>query len=88
LGKPETATSLHSKEIIAIEEVINLVETKSTKIRPGWMEGRGGECSQKGPIKDIFAALAGSRNRIFSKKRNDADIYGQIPSREVLEKNI
>jgi hypothetical protein len=46
LSKPETATSLHSKEIIAVEEeVVDLVETESTKIRPGRMEGRGGECS-------------------------------------------
>jgi hypothetical protein len=46
-SKPETATSLHPKEIIAVEEeVVDLVETKSTKICPGRMEGKGGGCSQ------------------------------------------
>jgi hypothetical protein len=40
----------------------------------------------RGPIKDIFAAVACSRSRIFSKKRNDANIYGQTPSREILER--
>jgi hypothetical protein len=36
LSKPETATSLHSQKTITVEEeVVDLVETKSIKFRPG-----------------------------------------------------
>jgi hypothetical protein len=87
LSKPETATSLHPKEVIVVEEeVVDLVETKSTKSRPEGTGDRGRECSQRGPIKDIFAVVAHSRSGIFSKKRNDANIYEQTPSRKILER--
>jgi hypothetical protein len=80
LSKPETATSLHPKEVIVVEEeVVDLVETKGTKIHPGGTDGRDGGCSQRGPIKDIFAAVAHSGSGIFSKKRNDTNIYRQTP---------
>jgi hypothetical protein len=76
-----------SKETIAVEEeVVHLVETKSTKIRPGGTEGRGGGCSQGGPIKNIFSAAAHFKNKIFNKKKNDANIYRQTPSKKILEK--
>jgi hypothetical protein len=87
LSKPETATSLHPKEVIVVEEeVVEFVETESIKICPGGMDGRGGGCSQRGPIKDIFAAVVCFRNGIFSNKRNDAKIHEQTPSRKILEK--
>jgi hypothetical protein len=86
LSKPETATSLHPKEVIVVEnEVVDLMETEGTKIRPEGTDRGGGKSSQRGPIKDIFAAVAHSRSGIFSKKRNDANLYGQNPGGKVLE---
>jgi hypothetical protein len=37
------------------KEVVIHVETESIKFRPGGTEGKGGGCSQRGLIKDIFA---------------------------------
>jgi hypothetical protein len=52
LSKPETATSLHSQETIAVEEdVVDLVETKSNKFCLGGMENKGGGCSQRSRLK-------------------------------------
>jgi hypothetical protein len=52
LSKPETTTSLHPKEVILVEEeVMDLVETESTKIHPEGTDGRGGECSQRRPFR-------------------------------------
>jgi hypothetical protein len=45
LSKPETITILYPKEVIVVEEeVVDLVETKSTKICPEGTDGRGGGC--------------------------------------------
>jgi hypothetical protein len=87
LSKPETATSLHSQEIIAVEEkVVDLMETRSIKFRPGETEGKGGGCSQRGPIKDIFALVVCSRSRLSCRKRSNADLHEQNSSREILER--
>jgi hypothetical protein len=33
------------------EEEVEIVETKSSKVRPGGTEGRGGRCTQRGRLK-------------------------------------
>jgi hypothetical protein len=64
------------------EEVVDLVETKSIKFRLKRIEGKGRGCSQGGRIK----ILARSRSRLSCKKRGDANIHEQGPSREILER--
>jgi hypothetical protein len=45
LSNPETATSLHTQEAIVVEEEdVEIVETESSKVRPGRTEGKGGRC--------------------------------------------
>jgi hypothetical protein len=87
LSNPEAATSLHTQEVIAVEEEdMKIVETESSKFRPGGTEGRGGRCSQRGPIKDIFASVECSRSRLFGKKGSNANLHRQDSSRELLER--
>jgi hypothetical protein len=68
------------------EEGVEIVETKSFKLRPGGMEGRGGRCSQRGLIKDIFGSVEHSSSRLFGKKGSNANLHRQDSSRELLER--
>jgi hypothetical protein len=51
------------------------VETESIRHCPGGTEGKGRGCSQRGPIKNVFAVVECSRSRLFGKKRSNADLH-------------
>jgi hypothetical protein len=51
------------------KEVLDLVETKSIRFCLGEMEDKNRGCSQRRQVKDIFALVAHSRNRLSCKKK-------------------